>query len=971
VRMTLFWIAAAEEDQATNAAYIALMIILTVPAANALSLNIGIGSDEGQSSMSTSYDLDSSSGLADGATLGDGVISSSRYLTGSGNNSITHATFNGKAVLSSNITSAGALISSASTYVSRASARLDQSVFASGVSEIGASGKTGLNGTSQRSGAIDGTISSSQAVSANEAALSAIQSSSIEASAGYINGEAGSPDNSIKVTGGLNGAGKVSGIIAATGMAQAWGSFDAESLDSKAYVAAKAASSESDAFSYTSSNESLSSSISASASGLVDVSQDLSTRGSSLIYASASGGGSSGNYSAKSEIMAEGSMSASASLESLQVINAKLDGDVVSSTSEVTPVPGSWVWSYLGGYISSNPFMMRDALGQRHIFARGGDNGLWDNLDGDWMGLGGKIASDPYAVSDDKGRIHVLARQLDNSVADNVLIPSTLKNTWYNLGGNIGSTPSAVLAPGTTTLNLVCQGKDGDLVQKSLDTKIFQGVGFSDQGSWRSLGGSVKSAPQAVYDSQKRLHAFVRGGDGALWDNVDGTWHNLGGTITSVAKPLAASSDKRVIYTYARGGDGSLVLNTLNTASGTSTWSSLGGYISPGYGSSLFSGKPAPVVDSDGIVHVYVRGGDGALWENANGSWRSLSGRLTSDPTAVNSDGLLEVAVRGTDGSLYLAQPEVYGSWPNPTGNPIGGGVGYKKVISRSDASYVVGDKAGLLSALSKATSGQIIYIDDGASIDLTGSKNILIPAGVTLASGRGKDGSQGALLYITTPGGQIKSDSSAIFWANGANVRVSGIRLQGPNGGRDLTDFARGLWSKYPGFTVDNCEIYNFPHAGIVLANGAISSKINHNYIHNCQGEIGYGIFIGGGDAVATIQGNLFDYDRHAIAAGGTPGNSYIAEYNTVLEHDGSGHSFDVHGGYDRRDGTNIAGTLIKIDHNTFKETYYRNIVIRGVPQKGAWIYNNWFYNSDTSRVWYQANAFGNIYFYNNLFGM
>jgi len=949
------------------------MIILAVQAANALSLNIGLESNKGQPSMSTSYDLDISSRLVDGAVLGDGAISSSRYLVGSGNNRIIHTSFNEKSVLSSNITSAGSLISSASTCVSGAFASLDQSMYAAGISEMEAYGWTGSNVTAQRSGAMDGTISSIQAVSVNEKALSAIQSSSIEASAGYINGEAISPDKSIKVTGGLNGAGKVRGTIAAaaSGMDHARGSFDAESLDSKAYVAARAASAGSDAFSYASSNRSLSSGISASVSGPADVSQYLSARGNTLVYASASDGERSDNYSARSETMAEGSIYASAASdsESPQVIYAKLEGDIKSESSELAPMPGSWVWSSLGGYISSNPFMMRDALGQRHIFARGGDDSLWDNLDGDWMGLGGRIASDPYAVSDDKGRIHVLARQGDNTVSDNVLIPTTLKSTWYNLGGNIASAPSAVLAPGTAILNLVCQGKDGDLVQKSLDTG---GTWFYDQGSWRSLGGSIRSAPQAVYDSRGRMHAFVRGGDDALWDNIDGTWKSLGGTITSDAKPLAISSNKRAIYTYARGSDGTLVLNTLNIAGGASTWSSLGGYISPGSSGSLFNGNPVPVIDSDNIVHVYVRGGDGALWENANGSWRSLGGRLTSDPTAINSDGLLEVAVRGTDGSLYLAQPEVYGSWPNPTGNPIGGGAGYKKVVSRSDASYVVGDKAGLLSALAKAISGQIVYIDDDARIDLTGSKNILIPAGVTLASGRGKDGSQGALLYITTASDQTLSESGALFWANGANVRVSGIRLQGPSGATDTPLYARGIWSKYPGFTVDDCEIYNFPHAGIVVAGGATSSKIAHNYIHNNQkGGWGYGVVLGAGDAVATIQGNLFDYDRHHIASGGTSGNIYTAQYNTVLEHDGGGHSFDVHGGHDRYDGTSVAGTSIKIDHNTFMETYYRNIVIRGVPQQGAWIYNNWFYNSDQSYVWYQTNAFGNMYVYNNLFGM
>ena len=47
--------------------------------------------------------------------------------------------------------------------------------------------------------------------------------------------------------------------------------------------------------------------------------------------------------------------------------------------------------------------------------------------------------------------------------------------------------------------------------------------------------------------------------------------------------------------------------------------------------------------------------------------------------------------------------------------------------------------------------------------------------------------------------------------------------------------------------------------------------------------------------------------------------------------------------GGRDRNDGTDIAGTTIQIYSNTFL-TERLTIKIRGVPEREASVYNNWF---------------------------
>jgi len=102
-----------------------------------------------------------------------------------------------------------------------------------------------------------------------------------------------------------------------------------------------------------------------------------------------------------------GSISASAG--SPAVIDTDLVGDLQSSTAGFIPTPGSWVWNGFGGVLTSNPYQLEADDGTNHIFAKGGDNGLWDNVDGDWQGSGGIIASDPYTLEDAQGKIHVLA----------------------------------------------------------------------------------------------------------------------------------------------------------------------------------------------------------------------------------------------------------------------------------------------------------------------------------------------------------------------------------------------------------------------------------------------------------------------------------------------------------------------------------------------------------------------------------
>ncbi len=307
-------------------------------------------------------------------------------------------------------------------------------------------------------------------------------------------------------------------------------------------------------------------------------------------------------------------------------------------------------------------------------------------------------------------------------------------------------------------------------------------------------------------------------------------------------------------------------------------------------------------------------------------------------------------------------------------GQPIGGGSGYSYIYSRGD--HYVTDRSGLLTALNTAKTGEMIFIRKASVIDLTGLDSLVIPAGVTLAGSRGKERSKGGLILTN------KLDTPTLFITGGPDVRITGLRIAGPDtnrrtqqlrsllksGGHEAyysVPISDGIISHHKGLIVDNCEWYGWSHAAIFLKSGAHNAKIHHNFIHHCQREgLGYGVCLN--QSSALIEGNLFDWCRHAIAATGRPKTEYEARYNLVLEH-ANGHSFDMHGGRDRNDGTDIAGKRIHIHHNTFLATHVAAVVIRGKPLQPSEIHHNFFKHKSIKAAVKQTNLQGNLHVHDN----
>ena len=222
----------------------------------------------------------------------------------------------------------------------------------------------------------------------------------------------------------------------------------------------------------------------------------------------------------------------------------------------------------------------------------------------------------------------------------------------------------------------------------------------------------------------------------------------------------------------------------------------------------------------------------------------------------------------------------------------------------------------------------------------------------------------------------------------DGPGVRITGLRLHGPDSSIENDDPIHcvgesrlsGVEVSGPtpsrwGTEIDNNELSSWPGNGLAVF-GIMGVRVHHNVIqfnrrqeHNgtCDRDygLGYGISVGPGSAI--IEANVFDHNRHDIASDGSPGAYYTATYNLVLT-GAVQHSFDVHGGKDRKDCTNIAGSAFVIHHNTFLQSRKPAVRIRGIPMRGAFIYKNETRDDDTGDAFNQINSSGNFSVVDNL---
>jgi hypothetical protein len=111
----------------------------------------------------------------------------------------------------------------------------------------------------------------------------------------------------------------------------------------------------------------------------------------------------------------------------------------------------------------------------------------------------------------------------------------------------------------------------------------------------------------------------VRGSDGALYSRqfsggVWGSWKKIGGQLLAGTGPAA--------YNWGSAQTGVFVTGTSHALyqwTGSTGWVNLGGYL---------TSSPAATSPANGVIDVFVRGGDNGLWQKAynNGwyAWKSI-----------------------------------------------------------------------------------------------------------------------------------------------------------------------------------------------------------------------------------------------------------------------------------------------------------------------------------------------------------
>lgn len=272
----------------------------------------------------------------------------------------------------------------------------------------------------------------------------------------------------------------------------------------------------------------------------------------------------------------------------------------------------------------------------------------------------------------------------------------------------------------------------------------------------------------------------------------------------------------------------------------------------------------------------------------------------------------------------------------------------------------------------------------------VNGIHNLVIPTGTTIRGDR--RGTNPGPLLLGLYNQDDPQPGTRLMQIDGDYVRITGLRLQGPSGNEDTWPDTIGILIGDPIHSIrqpvqtmiDRNELFNWPTVAIgpsgassdqdclngqpgtfntdtnVFKPGPIGSVfatlITHNFIHDNQEHgLGYGVAVGRG-AGASVLGNVFSFNRHAVTSDDNTANQYLALDNLVLsqrpvycgliickpEQD-----FDVHGTLSlggQHDG-GFAGYNAEIAWNTFIGGGNFNFDLRGEPCKAP----DYFFNNNS----------------------
>jgi len=302
---------------------------------------------------------------------------------------------------------------------------------------------------------------------------------------------------------------------------------------------------------------------------------------------------------------------------------------------------------------------------------------------GEMPGTDGRPSSEPAAVAYGDN-IDLLVRGYDQALW-RAHYNGTNWGNWHSGAGGLLLSGPAIASRGTSAFDAFAVGTDNQLYQRHRDGSAWVGPwtvllvdpAFSSVPTWTGPPPELP-APAAVARGADEFDVFRVAPDRTLrWSHFNGstwgTWQGLGGMLATGpgavvlddgrAQVFAIGADNALWYLFSEGAGWEMDGSTYD-------WRrvELDG-MGPGV---TLASAPTAVETTAGVVNVFVRGSDDALWEvtydGGWGTWSGGAGVLGSRPTAaVRSTAGLILFAQAADGSLQQSGDGT--SW-SPLANP-------------------------------------------------------------------------------------------------------------------------------------------------------------------------------------------------------------------------------------------------------------------------------------------------------------
>jgi hypothetical protein len=262
-------------------------------------------------------------------------------------------------------------------------------------------------------------------------------------------------------------------------------------------------------------------------------------------------------------------------------------------------------------------------------------------------------------------------------------------------------------------------------------------------------------------------------------------------------------------------------------------------------------------------------------------------------------------------------------------------------------------------------TPNAVVQLAAGVSLDLSSLPWVNIAGGVQILG----DYTHPPHVFTTyNPGAFLVVPSGQ------DNVRISGIALDGGHWEQAETEEedSTGIQiNSARNVQIDHNNISGWTGSGVEVLDDDNRIDLDHpewmahvsdNFIHHNQhqtGDVfggghgaGYGVVVSNG-GYAQIENNAFDYNRHAIAGDGSPGDGYYVSHNLIMRQGGWNtdtyhtHIIDMHGTNSCTLGSyncGPAGEYMKIEANTILYESGTGIKLRGTPSMTMDVVSNVF---------------------------